>query len=353
MSPRQWIVNVNEVNEWACERSSERVIEPAIEGAIERSIEQASVRASDRAIDWASVWAIERSGERSNDRASARSSDRTIERVSDRAIEGSSVHAYTRIHAYTRVYTCIQVYAHVYTRIHAYTLVHTRTHTYTCVESKTSRNKLRQKKTWRKTRLWYHPRNTCSKSSKESGFIIDSKFLVGRKEPTRVSGFVLIRLGSRGMIFFRKLIKLVPPRRRGITKGSLRDYYALRNLSFYRIITSRESANPLGISEAILYAPTVFRLELFQHWLYSQRWIQQPVGHSRLTDSPTLKEEEKEEEEETRCWQLLSLKPDTPISIGRLRPPNPLLCCGASPPRPPSKFHGTWAMWDMIHARWP
>ena len=33
----------------------------------------------------------------------------------------------------------------------------------------------------------------------ESGPNSDSKFLVGRKEPTRVSGFVLIRLGARAM----------------------------------------------------------------------------------------------------------------------------------------------------------
>ena len=49
--------------------------------------------------------------------------------------------------------------------------------------------------------------------------------LVGRKEPTRVSGFVLIRLGARAMNnLFQKLLKSGPPRRRGITRGPLRDY---------------------------------------------------------------------------------------------------------------------------------
>ena len=43
--------------------------------------------------------------------------------------------------------------------------------------------------------------NTSSKYSKESGLSSDSKFLVGRKESTRVSGFFRIRLGARTMTF--------------------------------------------------------------------------------------------------------------------------------------------------------
>ena len=57
--------------------------------------------------------------------------------------------------------------------------------------------------------------------SKELGLNSSSKFLRSRIKSTRVSGFVLIRLGARAMKFFsRKLLKSEPPRRRGIT----RDY---------------------------------------------------------------------------------------------------------------------------------
>ena len=38
------------------------------------------------------------------------------------------------------------------------------------------------------------PKNAFFNCSKESGLNSDSKFLVGRKEATRVSGFILIRL---------------------------------------------------------------------------------------------------------------------------------------------------------------
>ena len=51
-----------------------------------------------------------------------------------------------------------------------------------------------------KNRLWYPhppPKNAFFNCSKESGLNSDSKFLVGRKEPTHVSGFVLIRLGAK------------------------------------------------------------------------------------------------------------------------------------------------------------
>ena len=85
--------------------------------------------------------------------------------------------------------------------------------------------KSRQKGSCRKNQIVVRPKNTFSKFSKESGLNSGSKFLVGRKEPTRVSGFVLIRLGARAMnFFFRKLLKSEPPRRRGITRVLLVYY---------------------------------------------------------------------------------------------------------------------------------
>ena len=59
------------------------------------------------------------------------------------------------------------------------------------------------------------------------GIVCQLRFqiLVRMKRADRVSGFVPIRLGARAMTnLFRKLLKSGPPRRRGITRGSLRDY---------------------------------------------------------------------------------------------------------------------------------
>ena len=282
MSPRQWIVNVNEVNEWACERSSERVIEPAIESdrAIDRASERSSERSSNQLSERLSDRAIGRTIERSSKRAIERSNDRASERSSDRGIER------TRVYAYTRVYTRIQVYTGVCTRIHAYTRVHTCTHAYThvymCRKQKVAKQ-MTTKKNVTENQIVVPPAKYMFKIFEGIGLHNQFQILSWTKRANPCLGVCPNSAWIPRYDFFRKLIKFVPPRRRGITKGSLRDYYGLRNLSFYRIITSRESANPFGVSEAILYSPTLFRPELFQHWLYSQRWIQQPVGHSRLT----------------------------------------------------------------------
>ena len=61
------------------------------------------------------------------------------------------------------------------------------------------------------------PKMSFFKFSKESGLTSSSK---SRIKSTRVSGFVLIRLGARAMKnLFRKLLKSGPHRRRGITRG--------------------------------------------------------------------------------------------------------------------------------------
>ena len=68
-------------------------------------------------------------------------------------------------------------------------------------------------------------KNTLFKFSKHSGLHYDYNFLVGRKEPTRVSGFVLIRLGARAMKnLFWKLLKSGPPPSTGYHYGITKDY---------------------------------------------------------------------------------------------------------------------------------
>ena len=84
-----------------------------------------------------------------------------------------------------------------------------------------------------KNKLWYPLESELFHFSKESGLNSSSKFLRSRNESTRVSGFVLIRLGARAMNFFsRKLLKSQPPRRRGITRGLLGIPWAIARRTY-------------------------------------------------------------------------------------------------------------------------